>query len=58
MKLISQEEMDVLRKAPNQSQSTSGRKISGDDDDDDTENNQNSRAQDDKGNSHVAIAFI
>ncbi|CAF1182877.1 unnamed protein product [Adineta ricciae] len=49
VKLISQEEMDVLRKASNQSQSVSGRKISGDDDDD-TENNQNSRAQDDKEN--------
>ncbi|UJR28203.1 hypothetical protein I4U23_009454 [Adineta vaga] len=50
VKLISQEEMDVVRKASSQSQSTSERKISASDEDDDDENNQISRAQDDKEN--------
>ncbi len=51
MKLISQEELEAIRKVPNQSQPVSGRKLSADDDDDDDETNQASRSQADKGNS-------
>ncbi|CAF0761772.1 unnamed protein product [Rotaria sordida] len=59
VKLISQDEMDSIRKGSNQSQPVSGRKLSvedddeDDDDDDDNDNqdiNQNSRSQADKEN--------
>jgi len=51
VKLISQEELEAIRKVPNQSQPVSGRKISADDDDNDNETNQISRSQADKGKS-------
>lgn len=50
VKLISQEDMDGIRKASDQSQSTSGRKISANDDQNENENNQISQAQADKEN--------
>ncbi len=51
MKVISQDEMDALRKVTNQSQLVGERKISADDDDDDNpDTNQISQSQADKGN--------
>lgn len=47
MKLISQEELESIRKVSNQSQPVSGRKSSDNDDNDDT--NQFSQSQADKG---------
>ncbi|CAF3533189.1 unnamed protein product [Adineta steineri] len=52
VKLISQDEMDAIRKASNQSQSISGRKLNldDDDDDDDEDDNETSQSQADKEN--------
>jgi hypothetical protein len=55
VKLISQEELEAIRKVPNQSQPVSGRKLSADDDDDDDETNQASRSQADKENNQSII---
>jgi len=52
VKVISQDEMDALRKVTNQSQLVGERKVSADDDDDDDnpDTNQISQSQADKGN--------
>ncbi len=50
VKLISQEEMETIRKAANQSQPVTGKKLSvNDDDDDDEDTNKISKSQADKG---------
>ncbi len=51
VKLISQEEMETIRKAANQSQPVTGKKLSvnDDDDDDDEDTNKISKSQADKG---------
>ncbi len=61
MKLISQEEMESIRKASNQSQPVSGRKLSANDDDDDDDDeedtNQTFQSQANKGNKHLHYPF-
>lgn len=57
MKLISQEDIDTLRKTSNQSQPVSGRKFSTDDDEDD-ELNQNSELQNNKGTEISLLYYI
>ena len=56
MKLLNQEDLEAIRKVPNQFQPVSGRKVSANDDDDDDDDKEEShsisRSQADKGKSH------